>query len=816
MSDGARSRFPPGKPSASSRRHACDRCRRQKLKCDVEKPCSLCMRSGFVCETTSAPLRKSIRSSRSSGLRDRSSYHLRSGMGTPLGVDQARRGFHHGLNKHLESLAEPDQYHQASAVELTDQLFQKHDQGSQASPAAPGNTSALPGGAFLSTRNLGHASREESTSLAEHFPGLILPSRAISDFLLQSYWDSVHWFTLLFHIPSFEHSYRQILDDQCVTARQRGTAVLILMALTLGATYAPDEQSMQMGISRSELCVLQENMLNQIRSHFFDMLDTGGVECVQLCILLSTFHLYTGKPNLAMPILGAGIRSAQAQGLHKEALWGPANEIVVEVRRRTWWALYVFDRFASITYGRPPSISDSHCAVAMPRDLDDLMTVHPVFSLNHHRESNADRPPATLGAYQRHKFELYSIAAPIIGDIYDLNEGKWEAVINQAVEINTKLVAWFDTLPLELRLEHHLDLDASHLTRQEAEVCRVFELQALVLQLAYDNIQIILHRPFLRYTRRLMTQSSRSLYSDAQPTSFEQCEHCARRTCSIMPRYQRVLRAAQTTQAAAYIAIQNFTAGVTLGMVALCNLGSVQSLDAKRGVANSIALQKMLAACSVVSSQTVKVLKELLELIFRRELQSLLGQSAAEPGPPNRSDGMTHEPNGRERLAAHRGGFADEGVLDPSVSAIVLNERASTEQLSPKVPGASEARRDAQGPAEMQHEGMSAAAPGDEVANAFPLVCGIDEALEFVQRVLWENSDPSIPPSNDILATTGMQLEASAQPPPSVPPGSTLSDSLGNHLSPMASMAEPASHGQNNFNTLQLSQSWIWNPTDFS
>ncbi|OJZ79627.1 hypothetical protein ASPFODRAFT_557368 [Aspergillus luchuensis CBS 106.47] len=32
MSDGARSRFPPGKPSASSRRHACDRCRRQKLK----------------------------------------------------------------------------------------------------------------------------------------------------------------------------------------------------------------------------------------------------------------------------------------------------------------------------------------------------------------------------------------------------------------------------------------------------------------------------------------------------------------------------------------------------------------------------------------------------------------------------------------------------------------------------------------------------------------------------------------------------------------------------------------------------------------
>ncbi|OJJ39600.1 hypothetical protein ASPWEDRAFT_37416 [Aspergillus wentii DTO 134E9] len=51
--------------SRGSRRHACDRCRRQKLKCDVEKPCSLCIRSGFLCETTSAPLRKSKRSAKS-------------------------------------------------------------------------------------------------------------------------------------------------------------------------------------------------------------------------------------------------------------------------------------------------------------------------------------------------------------------------------------------------------------------------------------------------------------------------------------------------------------------------------------------------------------------------------------------------------------------------------------------------------------------------------------------------------------------------------------------------------------------------------
>ncbi|KAB8234178.1 Zn(II)2Cys6 transcription factor domain-containing protein [Aspergillus alliaceus] len=40
-----------------TRRYACDRCRRQKLKCDVEKPCSLCLRSGFDCVTANSPLR---------------------------------------------------------------------------------------------------------------------------------------------------------------------------------------------------------------------------------------------------------------------------------------------------------------------------------------------------------------------------------------------------------------------------------------------------------------------------------------------------------------------------------------------------------------------------------------------------------------------------------------------------------------------------------------------------------------------------------------------------------------------------------------
>ena len=73
---------------------------------------------------------------------------------------------------------------------------------------------------------------------------------------------------------------------------------------------------------------------------------------------------------------------------------------------------------------------------------------------------------------------------------------------------------------------------------------------------SYDNIRIVLHRPFVRYIRCLLFSSSWR-NSDAGPTSFEQCKHYDGRTSGILPRYSKILLAAQSAHAAAYIAIQS-------------------------------------------------------------------------------------------------------------------------------------------------------------------------------------------------------------------------------------------------------------------
>ncbi|KAL3473534.1 fungal-specific transcription factor domain-containing protein [Aspergillus californicus] len=725
-----------------NRRHACDRCRRQKLKCDITKPCSPCVRSGFDCLTTQAPLRpRSERPQRA------------------VNSPQPSHSPSSYRDGDTESHPWPHRYAQVSAVELTDELFRMHNTASMVSPTETNNTSALPGGGFRPSRGPDDQVNERGAPLTSHFNGLVLPSRQICDFLLQSYWKSVHWFMMIFHQSSLEKQYEDIIGKQIVTPRQHGVAVLLLMVLALGARYTSEEQGSQIGLSEQERSLLQGNMITQVRAHFFEILDAGGLECVQCCILLSTFDLYNGNPNMALPILGAGIGSAQAQGLHKESLWGPAPEVVLEIRKRTWWALYVLDRFASITYGRPPSIVDAHCSVSMPRDMEDTQAVHPLLDSLEYSPTYPAR--VTLGTYQRYKFELYTIASSIIGTIYTPDSPESD-VRYQAAVINTKLVTWFERLPAELRLKNNSEMYTNNLSSSELEVYRLFELQALVLQLAYDNIQIILHRPFLRYTGQLPGSS------ENQATSFDQCKHCARRTCSILPRYASVLLAAKNTHAVAYIAMQNFTAGVTLGMVALSDPGSAQAQDAKKGVANSISLQKNLAKSSIVPSQTVKVLEGLFHLMFQQEMRAFLDR------PPFDMTPVYSLNSGRELAAsiAQQGSLSGRGPSQDNTGYPPRHPvQGASDEIDPDL--------------------------GAYPAPLLPPYAGVDQALDSVQQVLWECSDHMTQVDNYRPTDDGISGPAENNAP-------------FNSQIPV----EPFPDRLNDLNFSLPDQSWVWNWTN--
>jgi hypothetical protein len=58
---------------------------------------------------------------------------------------------------------------------------------------------------------------------------------------------------------------------------------------------------------------------------------------------------YVSRPNLANNLMGATLRQATVLGLHREytdASPTHGNSTSADVRRRTWWSLYVLDTWA--------------------------------------------------------------------------------------------------------------------------------------------------------------------------------------------------------------------------------------------------------------------------------------------------------------------------------------------------------------------------------------------------------------------------------------------------------------------------------------
>lgn len=80
-----------------------------------------------------------------------------------------------------------------------------------------------------------------------------------------------------------------------------------------------------------------------------------------------------GCPSLGFTYVAQAIRFGQSMGLHREPgeKWG-LGAFECEIRRRMWWSLFAADRGHSICYGRPYIISEKHCDVKLPANINDV------------------------------------------------------------------------------------------------------------------------------------------------------------------------------------------------------------------------------------------------------------------------------------------------------------------------------------------------------------------------------------------------------------------------------------------------------------
>jgi hypothetical protein len=192
-------------------------------------------------------------------------------------------------------------------------------------------------------------------------------------------------------------------------------------------------------------------------------------------------------------------------------------------------------------------------------------------------------------------------------------------------KVNQELLAWYRDLPLQLSFDHFDDLTASSSTGEKGH-----SLQALSLQLTYDNLIIVLHRPLLagrvqeERATALQTMSPDSQYADnIRDVGFKRCLSSALRISNIQ-RKQNLFSLAGTTHLVSFLGMNLFTASVVLFICAWSDTLSDTAQEAKRGLKRMLQMQKALSNYASLSSQCSTILEDLVQLILKKEMEAML------------------------------------------------------------------------------------------------------------------------------------------------------------------------------------------------
>lgn len=345
---------------------------------------------------------------------------------------------------------------------------------------------------------------------------------------------------------------------------------------------------------------------------------------------------------------------------------------------------------------------------------DDLAAVGPA----------ANGRPVTLLTYQTYKLHIYIILGEIISSIYRPSNGGRNPILSRfepkatgseassqpqkeegltlietAQRLEAKLRNWYNDLPPALRLSDDMsyppyktelalaaastmDGDEDVLSEDDEIIIpasddllrghegtqrrrrrlrtSIYGLQALLLQLAYDNALILIHRPILALRTSTGTGSSNNpqasaVTRDAFSRSVDACWRAALRISRIGGHhiFDRGLQA----HAVSYVGIHLFMAGVVISVFANSNPLGRRAWEAKQGLRRIIRMQRRLRRKVVVSGQGLAILENLAREVVRKEIRSILAHDEETDGEEQRGRG------GGQGLdeARKRGGSADGG-----------------------------------------------------------------------------------------------------------------------------------------------------------
>ncbi|SGZ40127.1 uncharacterized protein HGUI_02327 [Hanseniaspora guilliermondii] len=247
------------------------------------------------------------------------------------------------------------------------------------------------------------------------------------------------------------------------------------------------------------------------------LFERGSIPLVTAFTLLSNFVQKRDKPNTGWNYLGIASRMAMGLGLYKELNLNTKDTseelrkqkiLNLEIRRRLWWGLYMFDVGTAITFGRPVNFpSSANFDIKLPSNMDEKGNVFHT------------KPTVYSGLIEQTKFtkisleihsKLLSNQPPSSKECLKLNENieafmkqlpEWFSKSNDIALPSIEPLMTPDPTSTSLKVIPHW----FHLTRYRL-ILRTLNLQILMLQ----NFvwQDIMGRNEMRYTNYVRTHPS--------------------------------------------------------------------------------------------------------------------------------------------------------------------------------------------------------------------------------------------------------------------------------------------------------------------
>ncbi|KAI4522579.1 hypothetical protein K525DRAFT_255483 [Schizophyllum commune Loenen D] len=325
---------------------------------------------------------------------------------------------------------------------------------------------------------------EQSLVADEEYEPLEFPEDDLLQHLIDVYFEIPNTLNPILHRPTFEKELKEGLHK---TDWYFGAVVLMVCASA--SRYTNDRRVLLPGIDDWRSAGWKWlTQVPLIRRKSLFMLPS--VHELQYYGIVLTCVFGTSAPQSAWPILGISIRYCQEMGIHRKSADPHFVHNENEHWNRAFWSLVTSDRVVSSFLGRQPCISADDIDADPPVECDDEYwdTGNPATVFK-----QPPRVPSKISFFT-HYVKLTDILSHALGALYTTAKSRirighigpdWEQRI--AAELDSELNQWLDGLP-------------DHLRWDPKRENRMFFNQSSVLFATYYHVQHVIHRPFIGKT----------------------------------------------------------------------------------------------------------------------------------------------------------------------------------------------------------------------------------------------------------------------------------------------------------------------------